>query len=49
MSENSEQKASIALPIFSYSDSDLSTIDADLWCLRINPYIELTQEKNINA
>ena len=49
MQEADEHKTSLAIPIFSNTDTDLSTTDAELWWPRFILYMDLTQDTDVNG
>ena len=49
MPESTEHKTSLAIPIFSNTDTDLSTADAELWWPRFILYMDLTQDTDVNG
>ena len=49
MTEANENKTSLAIPIFSNTETDLSTADAELWWPRFILYMDLTQDTDVNG
>ena len=49
MPDAADQKTSLAIPIFSNIDPDITTADAELWWPRFVLYMDLTQEIDVTG
>ena len=49
MPDPTDQKTSLAIPIFSNIDTDITTADAELWWPRFVLYMDLTQEIDVTG
>ena len=49
MPDAADQRTSLAIPIFSKIDTDITTADAELWWPRFVLYMDLTQEIDVTG
>ena len=45
---DADHKTTLAIPVFSTTETDLTTADAELWWPRFSLFIDMTQDINID-